>query len=153
MRGGAQPRRLRYEYRDDFLEALDLIEHQKELRDFWPYNGPVWDGLSVMKVHNKCNFLIEAKSYVGEMITKIGATNPQSIELIKNSLAQVKHYMGAGKDTDWTKPYYQLSNRLALLYFLNTIIKKSSYLALVNFVDDPTIRKPTNIRGTVEKPL
>ena len=133
-----------YEYRDNFLDALDLIEHQEQLRKFWPNRGPVWDGLGVMKVQNECNFLLEPKSYVREMITKTRATDPRSIRLIQKSLAQVKHYMGVTPDADWTRPYYQLCNRLALLYFLNIITKKSSYLALVNFVDDSTIQKPTS---------
>lgn len=133
-----------HEYRDDFLEALDLINHQQQLREFWPSRGPVWDGLGVMKVENDCCFLLEAKSYIQEMTSKMQATDPRSIKLIRESLGQVKGYMGFSEDADWTKPYYQFCNRLALLYFLNIVIQKPSYLALVNFVDDSTTGKPTS---------
>jgi len=132
------------EYRDNFLEALGLIGHREQLCKFWPRKGPVWDGLGVMKVENDCCFLLEAKSYPGEMRTRMQACDPRSIRLIQRSLAQVKHYLGAPEYADWTKPYYQFCNRVALLYFLNIIIQKPAYLALVNFVDDSTTGKPTS---------
>ena len=42
-----------YEYRDDFLEVLNLEDERykkakENLREFWPKNGPQWDGLAVV---------------------------------------------------------------------------------------------------------
>ncbi|MGV8984627.1 WG repeat-containing protein [Clostridium sp.] len=48
-----------YEYRDDFLEVLELKEYiisdaKEKLREFWPKNGPQWDGLAVVYLNGKC---------------------------------------------------------------------------------------------------
>src|ERR1051326_7172096 len=36
------------EYRDDFLDILGLAQHQVALRDYWPLQGPQWDGLGLL---------------------------------------------------------------------------------------------------------
>ena len=133
-----------YEYSHYFLEAIGLLEYQPELDKFWPTKKPVWDGLSVIRVSRECYFLVEAKSYVRETLTEIRAIDRNSIAKINNSLSKVKEYMGVDQQRDWAKPYYQFCNRLALLFFLNVVIRKSSYLALVNFVDDISVGQPTS---------
>lgn len=51
------------EYRDDFLNNLDLNividDAGKQLRNFWPKNGPQWDGIAVVdgKENNKGLFI------------------------------------------------------------------------------------------------
>jgi hypothetical protein len=50
---------------------------------------------------------------------------------------------------DWTKPYYQLANRIAFLYFLNVIAEVPAWLILVNFVNDRT-HKPTSLEQWLE---
>lgn len=60
-----------YEYRDDFLKPFyndsnKLVEATKQIREFWPKNGPQWDGLAVIKEENvpKGLILIEAKANI-----------------------------------------------------------------------------------------
>ena len=134
-----------YEHRSTFLEAIGLLEYKPFLDRFWPANKPVWDGLSVMKTGDECRFLVEAKSYIRETITSIAATDPESFKSIQNALKAVKRYIGVDPERDWTRPYYQFCNRLAFLYFMNVEIRQSSYLTLVNFVDDSTGVTPTSV--------
>lgn len=130
-----------YEYRDDFLEVLGLDEAaygeaKKKLREFWPKNGPQWDGLAVVNGNNGQEglLLVEAKAHLNEIKADLRADSQISVDLIKGSMeiAQ-KHY---GIDVvDWTKHYYQLGNRIAFLYFMNVILHIPTWLVLINFTE------------------
>lgn len=128
-----------YEYRDDFLEVLDLEgerykEAKENLREFWPKNGPQWDGLAVVNGINgeKGFLLVEAKAHLDETKSDLKAVSNQSINKIKKSISRTQEYYGIGTN-DWTKNYYQLGNRIAYLYFMNEILKIPTWLVLINF--------------------
>ena len=140
------------EYRDDFLRVIGLDQHEKALRQFWPLNGPQWDGLATFRSSGRKGvFLVEAKAHPQETLSDCGATNPVSIQLIGERLEEVRQFMGA-RPVDWTKRSYQLANRLAHLYFLSELCGVSAFLVLVNFVNDRS-HKPTSIQEWQRHPL
>lgn len=129
-----------YEYRDDFLDDLGLgedLNHAKEkLREFWPKNGPQWDGLAAVigKNGEKGILLVEAKAHLDETKSDLKADSQVSIDKIKRSIEITQmHY--AIKPNDWTKNYYQLGNRIAFLYFMNEVLHMPTWLVLINFID------------------
>ncbi|MGI8314649.1 hypothetical protein [Halobacillus mangrovi] len=135
-----------YEYQDDFLDVNYKWNLAKELlKIFWPKNGPKWDGIALVKNDNgqKGLLLVEAKAHTNEMVSKVKATNEKSLEMIKSTIIKVKTVSGSQTPIDpWLHRYYQLANRLAYLYLLNYKLEIPTWLVLVNFVDDQTL-KPT----------
>ncbi len=130
-----------YEYRDDFLEVLDLDNERykkakEKLREFWPKNGPQWDGLAVVDGINgqKGFLLVEAKAHLNETKSDLKATSAESIKKIKESIGRTQGYYEI-QPNDWTEHYYQLGNRIAYLYFMNEILDIPTWLVLINFTD------------------
>ena len=130
-----------YEYRDDFLKVLGLdeatyVEKMKKLREFWPKNGPQWDGLAVVNGNNGevGLLLVEAKAHLNEIKADLRAGSQISIDLIKGSMKIAQEHYGID-DVDWTKHYYQLGNRIAFLYFMNEILHIPTWLVLINFAE------------------
>ena len=138
-----------YEYRDDFLKILnysdaELRNKNSIIRSHWPKNGPQWDGLAVVTGANgeQGALLIEAKSHTGEMKASMNA-EPASAAKITGTFDMVQNKMGIISN-EWTKEYYQLSNRIAFLYIMNEILEIPTWLVLVNFINDPF--KPTTLK-------
>jgi hypothetical protein len=132
------------EYRDDdFLEVLGLNHLIHELKDFWPKNGPQWDGLG--KDSNNI-YLIEAKANIPEIKSPpCGAKSDISRSKIHNALENTKQYIS--DDTimsEWTNSYYQYTNRLAHLYFLRSKGIKA-YLLFIYFVGDKAVNGPETV--------
>lgn len=142
-----------FEYRDDFLgpQALNLPQHLAALKNFWPYNGPQWDGLAILtSAANEAILLIEAKAHPTESRSDCKASNSVSIERIQTRLSEVREYMGCSAG-DWMNGSYQLANRLAYLYFLHVHCNVPTYLVLVNFVNDHSHR-PTSLETWLKYP-
>lgn len=127
-----------YEYRDDFLKVLDLENENanEKRREFWPKNGPQWDGLAVVNGVNgqKGFLLVEAKVHINEIKSDLRATSEESIKKIKESIGRTQGYYEI-QPNDWTEHYYQLGNRIAYLYFMNEILAMPTWLVLINFTD------------------
>ena len=88
-----------YEYRDDFLEVLNLDKDyidiaNSKLKEFWPKNGPQWDGLAIIKNKNVESgvLLIEAKAHINETNSTLKATSYESINKIKESIRISQEY-------------------------------------------------------------
>lgn len=139
------------EYRDEaFLDRLGIKLEKEPLKQFWPSGGPQWDALG--KSSSGKVFLVEAKSHVGELISTLQAKNSTSAERIRESLDETKTHLGSKVEFDWTKTFYQYTNRLAHLYLLrkNDI---DAYLVLVYFVGDWEMKGPATAsewKGAVE---
>lgn len=132
------------EYRDDFLLPLGLERHEGALRSFWPRNGPQWDGLGVARSDDIDGYvLVEAKAYPEEAETRSTGKAEASVDQIRAAFKATQDFMGVPRQ-DWSEGYYQLANRLAFLYFLNEQVGVSTWLVLVNFLDDRTHR-PTDL--------
>jgi len=131
------------EYRDQaFLKLLDVKLEKLPLDEFWPKGGPQWDALG-RSLSGKL-FLVEAKSHIQELISTLQAKDKDSIKRILKSLGEVKDYLESKTDFDWSKCFYQYTNRLAHLYLL----RKNglcAYLVFVYFINDLQTKGPTTV--------
>ncbi len=135
------------EYRDQtFIDLLELKLTKKELKDFWPSQGPQWDALG--RIKNEAYFLVEAKAHVSEIISSSQAKGESSVFLINKSLRETKNYLNLKQEIDLTKGFYQYSNRLAHLYLLRVLNNIPAYQVFVYFLNDhthiPTSREEWN---------
>ncbi|WP_456279065.1 hypothetical protein [Bacillus sp. AK128] len=136
------------EYQDDFLTLYfnnvnDSSKATKDIREYWPAKGPVWDGVGIVEGHEQTGLvLVEAKAHIGETHSKIKATSDASISKITNTLKITQREFHSNCSIDpWLEEYYQLSNRLAFLHILNDKLKIPTWLVLVNFNEDETYIK------------
>ncbi len=123
----------------EFLDHHNYAETIKAWKNFWPTTGsqPNWD--AVGRVQVKCQsqwLLVEAKAHIGET-TKGTDACEESIATIQKAFEETQKYFGITpcQCRDWTKKYYQLANRLAVLYFLRTHCIPARLL-LVYFLGD-----------------
>ncbi|MED4399989.1 hypothetical protein ABET41_10485 [Metabacillus fastidiosus] len=132
------------EYRDKaFLEKLGVdTEIAKNLKKFWPRNGPQWDALG--KFGENGVILVEAKANLPELGSpRSFASSPISRELIVQSLEETREYISADSEADWTGTYYQYLNRIAHLYFLRVLHNVPTYLVMLYFIGDKTTGGPS----------
>jgi hypothetical protein len=133
------------EYRDqDFLDRLDVKLERVHLAEFWPARGPQWDALG--RSSSGKLFLVEAKSHISELVSSSRVKDDRSAERIMRSLADTKRDLGTKTELDWSKCFYQYTNRLAHLYLLRKN-QLSAYLVFVYFVNDSEMKGP----GTVDE--
>ena len=130
------------EYRDTQFVKLLGAKTEKPLEDFWPSRGPQWDALA--RSNTGRLFLVEAKSHIPELISSLRAENEDSIRLIHESLEETKIYLTSSTEADWSRRFYQYTNRLAHLYFLRVLNKLPAYLVFVYFVNDVEQNGPTS---------
>ena len=131
------------EYRDGcFLNRLGVHPPTVPLADFWPRRGPQWDGLG--RTPGGRPLLIEAKAYIEEMVTNSCGASGRSLELIQGSLNQTKAFLRSGSPHDWSRLYYQYTNRLAHLYFLRELNRIDAYLVLIYFCHAPDVDGPSS---------
>ncbi len=135
------------EYRDQtFLDLLEIKLTKKELKDFWPSQGPQWDALG--RIKNEAYFLVEAKAHVSEIISSSQAKAESSVSLINKSLRETKKYLNLKLEIDLTKGFYQYSNRLVHLYLLRVLNNIPAYQVFLYFINDhthiPTSREEWN---------
>jgi hypothetical protein len=132
------------EYRDEaFLERLGVKLEKMPLSQFWPEGGPQWDALG--KSSSGKLFLVEAKSHISELISTLKAKDENSAKRIEESLKATKDFLNSKSGFDWSKCFYQYTNRLAHLYLLRKS-KFQAYLVFVYFVDDLEMKGPTTVR-------
>ena len=127
------------EYRDqEFLERLGVHRlPQRQLRDFWPKRGPVWDGLA--RTSGGRSLLVEAKANIPEFNSSASGASENSLRKIKAALDETRAFLNVRSKTDWTQSFYQYANRLAHLYFLKEVNKVDAALVFVYFVGDNTV--------------
>lgn len=131
------------EYRDQaFLKLLDVKLEKLPLDEFWPKGGPQWDALG-RSASGKL-FLVEAKSHIKELISTLQAKDKDSVKRIFKSLGGVKDSLESKADFDWSKCFYQYTNRLAHLYLL---MKNGlcAYFVFVYFLNDLEMKGPTTV--------
>jgi hypothetical protein len=129
------------EYADDlFLEKLGIELKSKPLRQFWPKGGPRWDALG--KTSKGQLLLIEAKAHISEILSPRSGAQEKSLTLIKNSLDETRHFLGATSKSDWTQTFYQYTNRLAHLYLLRELNGFDAWLVFVHFLNAADVEGP-----------
>jgi hypothetical protein len=128
------------EYRDEaFLQRLGAKLETTTLSEFWPREGPQWDALG--RSSSGKLFLVEAKSHIPELISSLQARDQDSADKIPRSLGKTRDYLGSKTDFDWSKGFYQYTNRLAHLYLLREN-KLPAYLVFVYFLNDSEMKGP-----------
>jgi hypothetical protein len=131
------------EYRDEaFIERFGVKLEKMPLREFWPQGGPQWDALGKSSFGKL--FLVEAKSHISELISSLRAKDKNSISKIQESLRETKDYLGSKIEFDWSKRFYQYTNRLAHLYLLRKN-DLPAYLVFVYFINDVEMKGPTTV--------
>jgi len=129
------------EYRDQkFIDRLGVNLSRIPLADFWPKNGPQWDALGKSSFGKL--FLVEAKSHIPELISTMQAKDNGSKTKILKGLDETKHFLNIKAETDWSRPFYQYTNRIAHLYLLrqNNI---PAYLMFIYFINDLEMKGTT----------
>jgi len=133
------------EYRDE--EALDKLKvklTRRPLSSFWPPRGPQWDALGIGP-HGE-PILVEAKAHIGEILSPGTQASPKSRPLIEDSLYEAaKAFRAAPGAVDWSRTFYQYTNRLAHAYLLRRLNGIPAYLVFLyflgnNFEDSPKTR-------------
>jgi hypothetical protein len=88
--------------------------------------------------------LVEAKSHVTELISDFKGSNQTSIDKINRSLNATKKRFGVMESYDWTKTFYQYTNRLAHINFLREN-RYDAWLVNVYFINDIEMAGPKTV--------
>lgn len=123
------------------LEKLNNSEFilKKEDLSFWPQRQPVWDGIAVATMQDsqeKMIILLENKSSIKELTSKLSSKNEVNKRLILDSMKETYDELGIKGDFNkWFDEYYQIANRFT---FMHQLIKKGYKVKLVflNIVND-----------------
>jgi hypothetical protein len=129
---------------DAELEGMQFLRNTHPLafnawKEFWPQSGtpPTWDAVGWLGSDNDRELiLLEAKARIGEDATRCRATNPASIAMIEAAFAETKAALGVDPACDWMNGFYQITNRLAVLYFLQIKCQVPARLLFLYFVGD-----------------
>ena len=132
------------EYRD--MAALRRLGVQsltnRELNDFWPQRGPVWDALA--KTSSGELIFVEAKAHIAEAASQGTKATPKSLELIQRSLAEARKFYAPKATADWSGTFYQYANRFAHHYLLKEVNKLSSHLVFLYFINAHDVNGPVS---------
>jgi hypothetical protein len=126
------------EIRDTLFSELGFASPTPQSAEFWPRRGPVWDGVARVKGRDGQTgvLLVEAKSHIAELASPPTGAAGERRELIQKSLTEVQGFAGAAAASDWTGRYYQLTNRLAYLYYLRKRANEHAWLLSIYFCGD-----------------
>lgn len=132
------------ELRDlEALRALGIENLQKRtLGEFWPKRGPVWDGLA--KTSSEEVVLVEAKAHIPELISGETKASPESRSKIETSLGEVQQAIAPRSKADWSRVFYQYTNRLAFLYLLRVLNNIPAHLVNVYFINAHDVGGPNS---------
>ena len=105
------------------LGFLNNAQADAAWRFFWPQSGNSqnWDAVGEIWVNGQQEWLlVEAKAHLGELKSRCGASNQNSIDRIYAALSQtIDSFCDSPRTIEsWLSPYYQYANRLAMLHFL-----------------------------------
>jgi hypothetical protein len=127
------------ELRDGLWERARLPEPSPQAAKFWPQRGPQWDGVAVVRGSDgetRGILLVEAKSHLGELESSPTGAEGGRLETIRASLSEVKGHLCVPHETEWVDRYYQITNRLAYLYYLRVRLGFPACLLWVYFLGD-----------------
>lgn len=136
------------EYQDEeFLESVGYPNLAKSLSEFWPQGGPVWDALAILPLKSERKngvILLEAKSYIDEMLGPGCCAGGKSRENIMKTFEKIQNDLGVLHNKNWLGKYYQYANRLSHLYFLRVIHNVPTWLVFLYFLGDKEQGGPIN---------
>lgn len=133
------------EYSHSFFEPLKFQDSICEYNNFWPKSTAHWDALATVElkgINNEAVLLVEAKSHLNEINSRCKSKNKKNLSTINHSLEETRKWLCVQQNEDiWLNKYYQLSNRLAHLYFITQRRKKKAWLLNIYFINDTTLDK------------
>ncbi|MEX2374169.1 MAG: hypothetical protein WD942_01105 [Dehalococcoidia bacterium] len=125
------------------LRALGIGQlPNRTLSDFWPTRGPVWDGLARTTTGEV--LLVEAKAHIPELASGETQASPASRVKIERSLKEVQKAIASRSQADWTRTFYQYTNRLAFLYLLRVLNGIPAHLVNVYFTNADDVNGPSS---------
>jgi len=130
------------EYRDErAFEALGIAELPiRQLSDFWPRRGPVWDGLALT---NHDNFIfVEAKAHIPEVLSPPTQAGEAARKMILAALEEARRFYAPRSAKVWDEHFYPYCNRLALHYFLSEINQLPCRLVFLDFYNAREMNGP-----------
>jgi hypothetical protein len=134
------------EFRDQ--EALKLLMldplPKRQLSEFWPAGGPVWDGLARTAAGSV--LLVEAKANVPELASPATRATAGSLKRICGSLLEVQAFLAPKSGADWSRTFFQYANRLAFLYLLRELNGIDAHLVHVLFLNAQDVQGPQHER-------
>ncbi len=111
---------------DSEWKGLDFLPNnlsvKKDWSQYWPNGKGIqnWDLVGRLNKPSKVEWvLVEAKAHIGEISSNCMATAKQSIRKISEAFDSVKKAAGVDAAQNWMSPYYQYTNRIAVLWFLH----------------------------------
>lgn len=134
-------------YREYMLNSPILLKKlnnsgfllKKEDLNFWPQRQPLWDGIAlatIKKSQEKMIILVENKSDIKELRSRLASTNEDNRRLILDSMKETYDELGIkGNFNKWFTDYYQITNRFT---FMHQLMKRGYKVKVVflNIVDD-----------------
>ena len=127
---------------DAEIQGMDFLKEDEGLQEnwgsFWPVGAGIhnWDAVGwVASGEIQTLLLVEAKAHVAELKTNCNAKDEGSIEKIKKAFEITKTALGVPNRFDWMTNYYQVTNRIAALYFLHQH-KIPAHLLFIYFIGD-----------------
>jgi hypothetical protein len=127
---------------DEFLRAIGRSDLARELREFWPPRGPVWDALAVAVLPDGRPgvVLAEGKGHPAELRSGGTQASAASREHILRAIRWTHDRLGVDADPElWLGPLYQLANRVAHVVWLREH-GVEAWLVHLLFADDRTNR-------------
>ena len=135
------------EYQDQqFVDQLRINLPLVPLKDFWPRRGPVWDALARTTKDTRTTikvFLIEAKAHIAEIDSSESGASSRSLHQIAKSLNDTRTFLNANPIVDWTRTFFQYTNRLAHLYLLRELNGIDAYLLNIYFINETRLKGPS----------
>lgn len=129
------------EYRDEkCVQRLGVPPLKKSLASFWPQRGPQWDALG--RAQSGAFILLEAKANLRELMSPPSAAGAASAKRIEKALRNAADSIGARPGTDWSKRFYQYTNRLAHAWFLHKENSLPVSLVFLYFIGDKDVQGP-----------
>jgi hypothetical protein len=90
--------------------------------------------------------LVEAKAHIGEIKSPpTQAKSQQSVARISASLEETRRFARGSDYVDWSRVFYQYTNRLAHLFLLRELNRVPAWLAFVYFLGDTDMGGPTSV--------
>jgi hypothetical protein len=128
---------------DAELRGMEFLEDRPEFinlwEQFWPQGAGIqtWDAVGWSGTGTERELiLVEAKARIGEDMSDCKATHPDSVQQIAQAFRQTKDYLGVDETRDWMRRYYQVTNRIAALYFLQVRCHVPARLLFLYFYGD-----------------
>ena len=89
--------------------------------------------------------MVEAKAHIPEVNSPESGASPQSLKRIAARLNETRAFLNADPIVDWTRTFFQYTNRIAHLYLLRELNGIDAYLVNVYFLNETRMKGPAKV--------